>query len=429
MRVLLVQGWLLGLERPVYPLGIACLAPYLKSAGHEVRAYDPNMEEKPYEGLKRELDGFNPDVVGISFRNVDSTNKRKVTFYYPELARMAEAVKAQSPNCTVVVGGSGFSLFPLEIMQDIAGLDFGVPFEGEHTFIELLKSLDNPQAVPGVYFRRGDGVHFSGHAQAKRSMADNQFLTDRSTPPVARYGHIPEALGVETKRGCALGCIYCIYSFLNGSNIKLKPVAMVVDEIENLIKVEDITSFTFIDSVFNLPKAHAEDICREIIRRGLNVTWSAWYIEKHLDQAFVELAEAAGCVNFILSPDGYTDEALKRLGKNITQSDIESAMHTLAAHSRAEVSYNFFKNPPGQTLRGFMGMVGFCIRARKLMGRRVHFEFNSLRILPHTKLYLLAVKEGVTSESESLLYPVFYTNPGTAYIEKFLNAVLMLKGK
>lgn len=429
MRVLLVQSWLGGSERPVYPLGLACLVPYLKQAGHEVRAYDPNLSADPYGGLERELSDFNPDVVGISLRNIDSTNKRKVVFYYPELARAAEAVKRRLPSCKVVVGGSGFSMFASEIMDEVKTLDFGVPLEGERTLAALLGSLDRPESVPGVYYRAGDGVRFTGHAGLTQMEPSDSLAPDRQTLPVSLYSNIPEAVGIETKRGCALGCIYCIYGFLNGKRIRLKSASKVADEIEALVSVHGLTNFTFIDSVFNIPKSHAEDICNEIIRRGIKARWSAWYSEKHLDREFVELAERAGCMNFILSPDGFTDETLRKLGKNITNEEIVAAMLTLASHSRAEVSYNFFKNPPGQTLGGFLAMARFCVRARKLMGRRAHFEFNSMRIEPHTGLYALALKEGIISEGMSLLRPAYYTNRSTRYIEKLLNAVLILKGK
>ncbi|MBF0557625.1 MAG: B12-binding domain-containing radical SAM protein, partial [Nitrospirae bacterium] len=94
-----------------------------------------------------------------------------------------------------------------------------------------------------------------------------------------------------------------------------------------------------------------------------------------------------------------------------------------------EVSYNFFKNPPGQTLAAFVSLMFFCIKARKEMGRRVHFELNSIRIEPHTSLFKLAVEEGVIKENENLLYPIYYINRKTAYIDVILNMLLRLLGK
>ena len=63
------------------------------------------------------------------------------------------------------------------------------------------------------------------------------------------------------------------------------------------------------------------------------------------------------------------------------------------------------------------------------MGPRVHFEFNALRVEPHTKLQALAVAEGVVGSGENLLFPRYYRNSRTWYIETIFNLLLALKGK
>ncbi|MFQ5442510.1 MAG: B12-binding domain-containing radical SAM protein, partial [Thermodesulfobacteriota bacterium] len=94
-----------------------------------------------------------------------------------------------------------------------------------------------------------------------------------------------------------------------------------------------------------------------------------------------------------------------------------------------EISYNFFKNPPGQTLQGFLALMLFCIRTKRALGKRVHFEFNSIRVEPHTALHNIALEEGFVTKGQDLLEPVYYTNPGTRYIERIFNVLLRLKGK
>ena len=80
MKIFLTTSYLGGNEPLVFPLGLA----YLKAglSGHEVRAMDLNASEDPYAELAENLAAFQPDVVGISLRNIDSTNKRIVHFYY-----------------------------------------------------------------------------------------------------------------------------------------------------------------------------------------------------------------------------------------------------------------------------------------------------------------------------------------------------------
>lgn len=426
MKVLLLQAYLGGSEPPVFPIGLSCISASVK--GHELRVFDPNVAVDPVADLQRMLEGFRPEVIGISLRNIDSTNKRKVVFYYRYLKETLDIVKDSScDKARIIIGGSGFSMFAQEIMRDEPRIDYGVYLEGERTFPALLEQLGQPGSVRGVFYREGGKVIFTGpNTQADLNAAP---LPDRTTIGVDPYIGSTEAIGIETKRGCMLGCIYCIYGFLNGKNMRLKAPVRVVDEIEILVKEHGVKGFTFIDSVFNLPLRHAEEICREMSRRKLNVKWSAWFNEKGLTREFIELARDAGCKNVILSPDGFSDEILKKLGKNIVKEDILRCYAVLKNIDGLEVSYNFFKNPPGQTVSAFLSLVNFCIKARREMGRRVHFEFNSIRIEPHTALFKLALEEGMVKENQNLLFPVYYSNRRTAYIDFLLNRVLGILGK
>jgi anaerobic magnesium-protoporphyrin IX monomethyl ester cyclase len=424
MKVLLLQSYLGGSEPPVFPLGLACVKAQISN--HEVLGFDTNTSKRPLEELKEVVEAFSPDAIGISLRNIDSTNKREVVFYYAFLKKAIDVIK-KSSKAKIIVGGSGFSMFAKEIMADDPRIDYGVFLEGERTVQALLDNISAPEGVKGIFYRKDGDVIFSGAGEPID--LNNVGLPDWGFIPVGNYKDVPEAIGIETKRGCALKCVYCIYGFLNGKEYRLRDTKRIVDDIEHLLKDKGIENFTFVDSVFNIPLRHAEDICHEIIRRGLSVTWSAWFSESGLKKEFVELVKAAGCKKIILSPDGYSGKVLKALKKNITKKDILKSYEVLKRIDGYEICYNFFKNPPGQSLAAFLSLLFFCVKAKIQMGKRVHFEFNSLRIEPHTALYDIAVSEGVVRSGDDVLHPVYYTQKMTSYIEDFLNMVLKLSGK
>jgi radical SAM superfamily enzyme YgiQ (UPF0313 family) len=425
MRALLVQSYLGGGEPLVYPIGLACIKAAAEARGHEARIFDMNAAARPFEGLAAAIGDFRPHAVGISLRNIDSTNKRRVVFYYGRLKETVRAVRGAT-DARIVVGGSGFSMFAEDVMRDEPGVDMGVYLEGEETFPELLDNLDSPELVKGVYYRKDGRPVFTG----ARGPVDVN-----STPPavmtsldMAPYRDVPDSIGIETKRGCMLRCVYCIYGFLNGRQIRLKEPARVVDEIESLVKSTGVRRFTFVDAVFNIPEAHAEAVCREIIKRGLGVEWSAWLHEERLTGAFLRLARDAGLRKAIFSPDGFSEETLKRLGKGLKKEHIMRSYAVVKETEGIEVCYNFFKNPPGQDMRALLSLMRFFVKAKLAMRGRVHFEFNSMRIEPHTALHRMAMNEGLLGREDRLLYPRYYTNPGTAYIEGFFNLLLRLKG-
>lgn len=428
MNVLLLQSFLSGNETPIYPLGLACLKSELE--GMNVRVFDPNIQVRHthqlYPKLSEIVSSFQPDVVGISLRNIDSTNKRKVVFYYEEFVNLLAQLKSLT-SAVIVVGGTGFSMFADVIMTTRPEIDYGIYLEGEKTFPVLLQNLTTPQNVPSVYYRRDQEIVFTGTRE--KIPFENIRVPDMTAVPLTEFSKFPESIGVETKRGCPFQCIYCPYGFLNGRSYRLRDPERIVDGLESMVKTTGLSSFAFTDSIFNIPVDHAKAILKEMIRRKLNLQWSAWFNERELDRDFIHVAIKAGCRNFIFSPDGFSDITLNKLGKQISKRDILRGFRLMSDTKGCEISYNFFKNPPGQSLTAFIALVLFCIKAKWRMGKRVHFEFNSLRVEPHTLLYDLAVSEKIIPPGDDVLRPVYYTQKKTIYIEKLFNLALKLIGK
>jgi len=425
MKILLIQAYLGKGEPLVFPLGVSSLAASLKE--HTVKTFDTNNSPTPFADLETLLERFRPEIVGLSIRNIDSTNKRNVVFYYEWVKKIIQSVDSTlKKNCRIIAGGSGFSMFAQQILEQEPRIDFGVFTEGEHSLPELLGSLDAPEKVKGIYYRKNSLIEFSG--PRKQPLLNELPLPDRTVVNLDDYRVIPDAVGVETKRGCAFNCIYCIYGFLNGSNYRLRPPEQVADDIEFLVNEKKITQFTFIDSVFNFPVDHSRAICEEIKRRKLEVSWSAWFNEKFITRDLVQLAIDAGCTKIIFSPDGFSNKTLKKLKKIQTTAEILKAYRIVKQFNGIEICFNFFKNPPGQNAAAFIRVLLFFVKAKLELKNRVHFEFNSLRIEPHTGLFDLAVRENEVAADDDLLYPRYYKNPKTGYIAAMFDLMLRLKG-
>lgn len=420
MRVLLIQAPLNGGEPPVYPLGLAVLAAALP--GHEVSIFDPNVAAEPERELEILMRAFAPDAVGISFRNMDSPNGPKPVSYYGAFKGLVERVRVLTA-APIIVGGAAFSLFAEAVMADVSAIDCGVFLDGEGTFAGLLNHLDDPGAVPSVYYRREGRVVFSGRAESRPVGAP-----DRSLLPLGGYAEVaqPEAVGVESKRGCVLGCVYCPYPFLNGRQHRLREPGEVAREVAALARA-GAERFTFTDAVFNLPRDHAAEVCAALIRSGNVLPWSAWFNERALDAELLDLAEAAGCRTVILSPDGFSDEVLRRLGKSLSMDDVFRVYGLVRKRAALHVSYSFFRNPPGQTVGTFLRLALFCLRAKRELGPRVSFFFSRMRVEPHTDIYDVALREGLITGERDLLRPVFYSQPSTAWLDPLFDFILRLR--
>ena len=421
MKVLLCQSYLGPLEPPVFPLGLACVASSL--TGHEVRAYDPNVSGAPFEGLEDAARRVSPEVVGISLRSIDSTHTFAVTYYYAYLRRMLEAIRGACPGAVIVVGGPAFSIFAGEIMPDQPLIDFGVALEGESVFAELLEKLDRPEAVKGVYHRRDDKVLFTGASEPPPALPrPRRDLFDGSL-----YTSWEDGIGVETKRGCVLKCAYCTYPFLSGTEMRLKGPDAVAAEMEEIAGLPGVKTAIITDSVFNLPREHAEEICARLIDRKVPLSWSAWLSARNTDGEFLRLARRAGCVKISFSPDGFSEASLRLLRKGVTMGDIRSSLEAACGGGGLRVAYNFFGTAPGTYAADFIRLLWFYARARlRLRGRMAGFNISRIRIEPHTEIYEMAVREGQIKRGSSLLQPVFYRN-SSALVELLFSLFVRLK--
>ncbi|TGE33685.1 B12 lower ligand biosynthesis radical SAM protein BzaD [Desulfosporosinus sp. Sb-LF] len=414
MRVLMIQTPSvedISQER-VYPIGIVLLASHLHGYGHEVSILDMNLERDPYGALKNKLLSFQPEAIGLSLRNIDPLGNKTSSLISPFIVTV-RMIAAVLPQAWLIVGGTGFSLFPERLMLDLPELDYGIVGEAEVTFPALLRSIDNPPPMPGLCRRKGLKVRISPPA-TNFDMADyvtaNRLLLN---PALYKWlnNYVP-TIGIEAKRGCALKCAYCVYPQLQGKRLRCRPTAAVVDEMEILHKDYGIESFHFTDPVLNVPRGHLEGICEEILRRKLKIRWDGFMREDQLNKKNVALFERAGCECFSFSPDGLCQESLDILGKNLSETQILKAA-SLVAQTDVVSVYHFMVNVPGETEKTCEKGIQFVEQLYELHSKKKNLGtiiLNNIRILPGTAIEGMARAQGVIDAETDLLYPTYY-NP------------------
>ncbi|MBI3378232.1 MAG: cobalamin B12-binding domain-containing protein [Nitrospirae bacterium] len=434
MKILLIQAYLGRKEHTghIFPLGLCYIATALN--GHDVRMMDLNLYDDPYGELKRTILDFRPEIVGISLRNIDTTQKKDIFYYFKTVSPTVKLVKETDPSIRVMIGGAGFSMFAEKIMAQIPELDFGVYMEGDESVPDLVKNIDNPHKVKGIFYRDKDVVLFTG----PRPLPDVSRLPmpRRDFLDIKQYLDSPaNNIGIQTKRGCPFKCSYCSYPFLNGQRVRQRSPQSIVDEIEYLVREFNVRKFMFADSVFNVPSGHAEAICKEIIKRGINVRWNAWFEIKNFTEDLLNLAIAAGCNNMAFSPDAASDKSLKALGKHITEADIYRTLKIARKAKDGIFCFNIFCTPPQQDFWGFLKTVKLYLAVNLLLFGRGSVGVGWIRIEPETGMQRIAVEEGMIEENDDLLPQnekglerLFYSCPVTrSYADPFFSFLINFK--
>jgi radical SAM superfamily enzyme YgiQ (UPF0313 family) len=399
-KVLLVNSNTEKSPYPVPPLGICLIASVIQKE-YEVAIYDGAFDDG--KGLPGTVLDFKPDYIGITIRNIDDMDIINPTNYIEQILNKFIKPIRELTHAPIILGGSAFSIFP-EYLMKYYHADFGVFGEGERVFPELLRCLDgggNPSSVPGVLVEHQAGFSMP-HSFNLGNLPFSDIDLKIDYTPYRSRGSYP----VQTKRGCVHRCIYCTYNCIEGYSYRTRTPASVVDEIERASSRLGNTTFEFVDSTFNDPPEHAEAVCREIIRRKLNLRLRTMGINPcNVDRELFDLMLAAGFAQVDCTPDTASSKMLINLRKNFTLDDLKKTA-AIVRHVDIPTMWFFVFGGPGETEETIKESFEFIDTwvSRKDM---VHITFG-LRIYPGTDLYRLALEDKLLKLEDSMLETRFY---------------------
>jgi putative variant cofactor biosynthesis B12-binding/radical SAM domain protein 1 len=418
MRMLLVQVPTshLGAGERVYPLGLSRLS-RLVPQQFKVWGLDMNLLPDPWAGLKELLLTVKPQLVALSFRNLDPLAGHHKS-YVSSLKTTACMVRRLAPEAMIWAGGPAFSLFPERLMREIPEIDCGLKGEGESAFAKLIGNPCDPKGVAGLIWRQGEDIH--RNPPGRRPDIDTLPEPDVNIFHPADYmetNRYVAAMGIEAKRGCDLSCAYCVYPLLGGRRMRLRNPLHVVGEMEHFHKAFGMNWFHFTDAVVNRPALHFREICLEILRRKLKVNWTGFFREDDLTSDLLDLAVRAGLGAVYFSADALTDHGLNLLAKRLEKDDILRAAR-ITAQNGVLTMCHFLVNLPGETPL-------HAVEARTMLDRLLEIYaasgnlgaviFNTVRLYPGAPLTRRILKQGLLHPDIDLLYP-FYYNPAASSV-------------
>lgn len=381
MHILLVNSYCkFQFIPPLYPIALAYIGSFiLNETEATVSALDLNLYNSPLDKLKETLKEKNPDIVGISIRDVP---------WYPSLLSspvspiqdLCRVVKSYDSHIKLIAGGSCFSLFADELMELLPDIDVGIVGEGEKAFVEVIKNIDNLSSVKGIYYRMAGKAVYTGP----------RFFMDSDDIPIPKdiYGLDPlryNYVGVQTRRGCSFECIYCPNKFLQGQHFRLRPIEKVIEEIQ-FYKSQGVNKIYFADTLFNIPYDFARELIEEIIKSRLEIEWGSQFKPFDLDAKFLERTERSGCRWIDLTADCGSDEILKVLKTGIKVKNILETVTLISKFKTITQSWYFITNLPGETVITNFDTIKLISRLIKIGVRPANIFLNRLKYCPHTEL-------------------------------------------
>jgi len=391
----------------VLPLGLAYIAAYLEQHHYEVSIIDARSLSKDRvivspgkalygltdDELRREIEKRAPDIVGISCM---------YTAYSGDAHRVAKITKDINRAIAVVMGGAYASTLPNMALKD-NNVDVVVHGEGEETFLELVQYIENKQEyveMRGISFKDKQGLIVNNPGRpliadldtipfpARHLLDMNLYLDNK---PGFYAMRAPSATMI-TSRGCPNACIYCtIQSVWGNRKWRGRSPQNVVNEIEVLHKEYGIKEIYWMDDSAGTSKQRLAEICREILRRNLDIKWTTpngiahWF----LDEETLSLMKMAGCYRITFGIESGNAQTRAFLGKPFPLDQAKRMIR--------------FANSIGMwTISTFI--IGFSFETEETIMDTINFACNSgmdmavfYLLCPHpgTKVYEIFKEEGL----------------------------------
>ena len=358
------------------PLGLGYLAAVLEKEGIPVKLID--LVNTPFENVESIIQKEKPQIVGIS---CNLTTLRWGSF------KLAQIVKRVDPNIKVVMGGIHATFMYQQVLANLP-VDIIVRFEGELTFLELVKALESGsdlKAVKGIAFKSEEGIIKTEDRPPIENLDSLPFPAYHFLK-FDMYGQL-KVSGIVASRGCPYNCQYCSNRKYWG-RLRQRSVKNVVDELEMLYNDYGVRYFSFFDNVFTANKERVIEICQEIIKRKLDVSWECSTKVELVSPEMLQWMKKANCLRIGYGVESGSPSVLKAINKKQTPAQIVKAFKMTQEAGIEAILYLMIGNPneTDQTINE-------TIEIMRLVKPDVMWTGLTL-ILPGTDMYEICKRRG-----------------------------------
>ena len=333
---------------PTPPLGLAYIAGALKKEGHNLQAIDASAEGiNNVSPFKDEIFIFgltNEEVISRVRGEIDvfcvSCMFTNNWLYDRELIK---ELKKHYPEAIIIVGGEHANAAP-EFCLKQSPADFIVFGEGEETIVDLVREIDAEKQ-----FNKIKGISYWDENEiiVRKNRSRISDIKDIAWPawelfPLELYFenkmshgvYRGRTLPVMATRGCPYECTFCSSPQMWGRKYEMRPPSDFVDELELYNKEFRVTNFDLFDLTAIIHKKWILEMCEELDKRGLNITYQlpSGTRAEAIDFEVATALFNSGCKNITYAPESGSDRVLKAVKKKVK---VENMLTSIAHSTKA----------------------------------------------------------------------------------------------
>jgi radical SAM superfamily enzyme YgiQ (UPF0313 family) len=400
MRILLIATnrhgrYMNNIQAQPLPLGLAYISGYLDPEKHDTKMLDLMFADDYLDEVKKSVQEFQPDMVGLSIRNLDNgsnLNPESVLLITKEVTDLIRSIS----KATIVCGGPAFSILPSDCF-DFIGPDVGVAGSGGDVFSDLADRIESGKSytdLPGLVYR----------ADGKTTVTDPQPTSGVMKPP--RLEELD--LDKYSEAGFGIGVITKWFSSQGGrgdaaDRQNLRPIQEVLDEIKDMKQRLGLSKFFFIANGFNAPVDHAKSFCQALIDADLKIEWNTGLVPRNCDPELIGLMKKSGCSLVIVG-----DLVVDAIDPDELSTRLDQMLEACRLCEEGGLPYTVGQTfgSPGET-QGTMERKLVFLRAIKPTVANLRI---GIRMLPGSKSADQARADGRVFADSDLLMPTFYVS-------------------
>ncbi len=358
MKILLIAPSFAKTKNSQYfPIGLSCLASYVKQFGHEVIPLNlNNHEENKREPLiKDAIINGKPDIIGTGCLSAS----------FLEIKRILRFIRGLVPDIPIILGGGIFSSEP-ELMMHELSPDFGIAGEGEIVLANLLDFLEHGHGVistiKGLWFRNKKQITYTGPGPLI------QDLNNLPPPDIELFGmreflkikaeelYLPHLIRLDTgdnkiipisaSRSCPHNCTFCYHADLG--RYKQLSVKNLVKLIKIYIEKFRTNKFVIYDELFSANGKRIINFCHLLREEKIEIRWSCQLRVDSINQELLYLLKASGCSFIGYGFESGCDAILHNMNKKISAAQIERAV-VMTRKAKIGFQANFLFGDPAET--------------------------------------------------------------------------------
>ena len=412
MRILLIatnrhDRWMTREEVRPLPIGLAYVAAYIDPERHPLKLVDLMFADDYLAETERAVRDFEPDLVGISIRNLDDGSYVAPQSALPTAKAVIDKIRSLS-NTLIVCGGPAFSILP-EACFDYLEPDVGLSGDAVEVFAELAVLMEEGGVRPGHLQGLEELAGVVYRVGNERVIAPQRATSGLTKPPrledldLDQYRQAGFGVGVITKLNWYASTVETPSGEDQGRIVRA--VCEVVEEVRRLQTQFDLHQFFFIDATFNQPLDYAKALCQSLLDADLEIRWNSNVRPQEYDRELLALMVQSGCQMVLIG------------GVRVDHQDVSGERERLqdlcALCREVGLPYALTQGfgEPGETAETVQSKLAFLTEvASGEMAAHVNLLAGN-RLLPGSPLIPLAVEEGLLSPQDDLLMPVFYVAP------------------